>query len=135
MFQNKAVKIVAGGQRHDHVTPFNHRLQILKLKYLYKCEVAKLMHKNSRKKLPNRLNCHFTPVKAIHTRTTRLALFELNLYLPRYRTQKLQKSFKYQEAKIWNSVAYELKKLPFDQFKLKYKKYLLLNYERFTILN
>ena len=85
------------------------------------------MHKNSRKKLPNRLNCHFTPVKAIHTRTTRLALSELNLYLPRYRTQKLQKSFKYQGAKIWNSVPYEFKKLPFDQFELKYKKYLLLN--------
>ena len=122
--QNKAVKIVAGGQRQDHVTPFYHRLQILKLKDLYKYEVAKLMHKNSRKKLPNRLCCHFTPVKAIHTRTTRLALSELNLYLPKYRTQKLQKSFKYQGAKIWNSVPYELKKLPFHQFKLKYKKYL-----------
>ena len=34
ILQNKAVKIVAGGQRHDHVTPFYHRLQILKLKGL-----------------------------------------------------------------------------------------------------
>ena len=103
IFQNKAVKIVAGGQRHDHVTPFYHRLQILKLKDLYKYEVAKLMHKNSRKKLPNRLNCHFTPVKAIHTRTTRLALSELNLYLLRYRTQKLQKvlSIKKQKFGTW----------------------------------
>ena len=101
IFQNKALKIVAGGQRHDHVTPFYHRLQILKLKDLYKYEVAKLMHKNSRKKLPNRLNCHFTPVRAIHTRTTLLALSKLNLYVLRYRTQKLPKSFKYQGAKIW----------------------------------
>ena len=87
------------------------------------------MHKNSRKKLPNRLNCHFTPVRAIHSRKTPLALSELNLYLPRYRTQKLQKGFKYQGAKIWRSVPYELEKLPFDQFKLKYKKYFLLNYK------
>ena len=87
------------------------------------------MLKNSRKKLSNGLNCHFTPVRAIHTRTTRLALCELNLYLPRYRTQKLQKSLKYQGAKIWNTVPYELKKFPFDQFKFKYKKYLLLNYK------
>ena len=103
IFQNKAVKIVAGGQRHDQVTPFYHRLQILKLKDLYKYGVAKLMHKNSRKKLPNRLNCHFTPVKAIHTRTTRLALSELNLYLLRYRTQKLQKvlSIKKQKFGTW----------------------------------
>ena len=51
-------------QRQDHVTPFYHRLQILKLKDLYVFEIAKLMHKkkNSRKKLPNRLNCLVTPV-------------------------------------------------------------------------
>ena len=63
-------------------------------------EEAKLMHKNSRKKLSNRLNCLFIPVRAIHARTTRLDLFELNVYLPRCRTQKLQKNFKDQGAKI-----------------------------------
>ena len=120
--QNKAVKIVAGGQRPDHVTPFYHRLQSLKLKGLYKYDVAKSMHQNSRKKLPNRLNCHFTPVRTIHTLATGLALSELNLYLPRYRTQKLLQGLKYQRAKIWNSVPHVLKKLPFDQFKLTYKK-------------
>ena len=117
ILQNKTVKIAAGEQQHDHVTTFYHRLLVLKLKDLYVYEVAKLMHKNSRKKLPNRLNCHFTPVGTIHARTTRIALPGLNLYLPRYRTQKLQKSFKYQGAKIWNSVPYKLKKLPFDQIK------------------
>ena len=35
ILQNKAAKIVAGGQRQDHVTPFYHRFQILKLKNLY----------------------------------------------------------------------------------------------------
>ena len=35
ILQNKAVKIVAGGQRQDHVTPFYHRSQILKLKNLH----------------------------------------------------------------------------------------------------
>ena len=88
------------------------------------------MHKNSWKKLPNCLDCYFTITdRAIRTRTTRRASSELNLYLPRYRTQKLQKTFKYQGAKIWNSVPHNLKKLPFDQVKLKYKKYVLLNYK------
>ena len=60
---------------------------------------------------------------------------EVYLYLLRYRTQKFQKSFKHQGAKIWNSVPYEFfKKSPFDQFKLKYKKYLLLNHKSFTII-
>ena len=58
------------------------------------------MHKNRQKKLLNRSNCYFTSVGAIHTQTTRLASSELNLYLPRYRVQKLQKSFKYQGAKF-----------------------------------
>ena len=35
VLQNKAVKIFAGGLRQDHVTPFYHRFQILKLKNLY----------------------------------------------------------------------------------------------------
>ena len=42
IFQNKAVEIVAGKQRQDHVKPFYHRLQILKLKDLYAL-VGKLM--------------------------------------------------------------------------------------------
>ena len=55
---------------------------------MYVYEVAKLMHKNSRKKPPDRLHCHYTTVRAIHTRTTRLVLSELNLYLPRYTENK-----------------------------------------------
>ena len=35
ILQNKAVKIAADGQRQDHVTPFYHQFQILKLKNLY----------------------------------------------------------------------------------------------------
>ena len=35
IFQNKVVKIVVGGQQQEHVTPYYHRLQILKLKDLY----------------------------------------------------------------------------------------------------
>ena len=64
------------------------------------------MHKNLRKKLLNRLNCHFTPVKAIHLRTTRLASFELNLYFSAdTEVKNYKKSFKYQRDKIWNSVS------------------------------
>ena len=70
------------------------------------------MHKHTRKKLPKSLSTFFAPVEAIHTRSTRLASSELNLYLPRYKSQKLQKSFKYQGVKIWNSVPLDLKQYP-----------------------
>ena len=44
LLQNKAVKIFAGGQWRDRVSPFYEQLHILKLKDLYTYEVAKLMH-------------------------------------------------------------------------------------------
>ena len=127
--QNKAVKLISGAQWRDHVTFSYLKLQILKLNDLYLYEVAKLMHKHTRKKLPTSLSTFFVPVKAIHTRSTRLASSELNLYLPRYKSQKLQKSFKYQGVKIWNSVPQDLKQLPFNRFKTMYKKHLLSKYK------
>ena len=124
--QNKAVKLISGAQWRDHVTPSYLKLQILKLNDLYLYEVAKLTHMHTHKKLPTNLSTFFAPVKAIHTRSTRLASSKLNLYLPRYKSQKLQKSFKYQGVKIWNSVPQDLKQLPFNRFKTKYKKHLTL---------
>ena len=126
--QNKAVKLISGSQWHNHVTPSYLKLQILKLNDLYSYEVAKLMHKRTRKKLPISLSTFFAPIKATHTRSTRLASFELNLCQPRYKSQKLGKSFKYQGVKLWNSVPQDIKHLPFKQFKIKNKKYLLSKY-------
>ena len=112
ILRNKAVKIVAGGQRQDHVTPFYHRLQILKLKGLY---VYRMKSQNKVAKAAKQTHGKSHRMAQIVTsflfeRTTRFASSELNWYFPRYRTQTSQKSFKYQEAKIWNSVPYELKK-------------------------
>jgi len=52
-------------------------------------EVAKLMHiaQAYSKKLSTNLSSFFSPITAIHTRTTRLALSDYNLYLPRCKTQ------------------------------------------------
>ena len=52
---------------------------------------AKLMHKYTRQKLAHRLLSCLIPFSKIYTRITCLASSDLNLYLPRYRTQKLQK--------------------------------------------
>ena len=51
------------------------------------------MHKYLQNKLPKKLSSFFTPVNAIHSRTTRLASSGLNLSLPLYRTEKLQRSY------------------------------------------
>ena len=126
--QNKAIKIIAQGKRWDHITPLYHKLQISKLKDLYTHEIAKMMHKYSCKNLPQRLNSHFTPVSAIHSRSTRLSSSNLNLYLPIHKTQRLQKNLKFMGPKIWNAIPHELKVLPFNKLKINYKKYLLSKY-------
>ena len=57
------------------------------------------MHKHTRKKLPMSLSSFFAPVKAIHTQSNGLASSELNLYLPTYKSQKLQKVLNIRESR------------------------------------
>ena len=125
--QNKAVKVLSGGRWQDHASAHYSQLNILKLD-LYTNEVAKLVHKYSQNKLPKKLSSFFTPVNAIHSRTTRLASTGLNLSLPFYRTEKLQRSYKFQGVIIWNSVPQEMKILSFNQFKIRFKKHLISKY-------
>ena len=107
--QNKAVKVLGGGRWQDHASAYYSQLNILKLEGLYTYEVAKLMHKYSQNKLPKKLSSFFTPVNAIHSRTTRLVSSGLNLSLPFYGTEKLQRSYKFQGVIIRNSVPQEMK--------------------------
>ena len=90
--QNKAVIIIAGGQYLDDSTTYYKQLNILKIEDLYTLKVAKLMHKFSRNKLPNKFYSFFTPINAIHTRTTSMASSNLNPYISLYRTVKMQRS-------------------------------------------
>ena len=127
-FQNKAVKIIAVGQYLDDSTAYYKQLNILNIEDLLTLEVAKLMHKFSLNKLPNRFSYFFTPMNAIHGRTTRLASFNLNLYIPLFRTVKMQRFFKFQRVSIWNFVPQDMKLLSFDSFKIQFKQHLMCNY-------
>ena len=80
------------------------KAKILKLNDSYLYEVAKLMHKHTRKKLLISLFAFFAPVKTIHTQSASLASSKSNLCQPRYESHKLQKNFKYQAVKMWNSL-------------------------------
>ena len=82
--QNKAVKVIAGGQYLDDSTAYYKQLNILQIEDFYTLEVAKLMHKFSRNKLPNIFSSVFTPINAMHTQTTCFASSNLNLYIPLY---------------------------------------------------
>ena len=125
--QNRAIKQIVDCQWQSNANPCYAQLNILKLNDLYTHEIAKLMFKYAHKTTPIAFSS-FTPVISMHTRTTRLVSYSNNLYLPRYKTNKLQRSFKFQGVKIWNSIPNDLTKLSFNQFKMKYKKIILSNY-------
>jgi len=86
ILQNKAVNILIGALWRDYVTPCYVKMNISKLNKIYIYEVAKLIHKHTRKKLSTNLTSFFYSVAAI--------------YIPRCKTQKLQISFRYQRSRF-----------------------------------
>ena len=102
-------------------TPQYHKLGILKLPELYTLEIAKLMQQYSHHTLPQPFSTFFTPFSPVHERFTR-AKTENKVYFPKFSTACFQKSFKYEGAKIWNSILTEIRQLTFHKFKIEYKK-------------
>ena len=61
-------------------------------------------------KLPNSFIKYFKKVSQIHSRVTRSSNNNM-LCLPRYRSNRLQRSLKYRGVKVWNGVPCNLKKM------------------------
>jgi len=99
--QNKAIKLIGGGTFYDNATPFYSKLNVLKLSDLYKLETGKLIHRFVHKSLLpffTRTD-YFKRSSDISTRT-RSSTNPNNL--PRYKTNRIQRSIKFQGVKIWN---------------------------------
>ena len=89
------------------------------------------MHKFSHKKLPINFNYYFNCISGISSYKTR-HVSKNNIFLPRAHTSRSQRSIKYTDAKIWNNIPFEIKKLPFHKFKEIYKNFLLHDYNAKT---
>ena len=94
--QNKPVKLI-GGRNYS-------KLNILKLPDLYKLETAKFVYRFMHKTLPQTFFDFFVEASKISGRTTRSSGNRHSLYIPRYNTNRLQRSIKYQGVKIWSSI-------------------------------
>ena len=125
--QNKAIRFITDSKLKMSTNPQYYKLGILKLPQLYTLEIAKLMHQYSHHNLPQPFYTFFTPISSVHDRFTR-AKTESKLYIPKFSAARSQKSFKYQGAKIRNSIPTEIKQLTFHKFKIEYKKKLLESY-------
>ena len=83
---------------------------MLKFQDLIKLEIAKFMFSYENCQLPATFVNYFLKISQIHSRSTRFS--DKNFfYLPRYSTNYLQKSVKFQEVKIWNEIPFTLKRI------------------------
>ena len=79
-------------------------------------------------RLPLGFKEFFIKSSTVHLHNTRSAN-KLLYYTPRFRTVRLQKSFKYRGTKIWNNLTKQLKTLNFNKFQDHFKNELLMSYK------
>ena len=115
--QNKAVKLIGERNYLDRVTPYYSKLNILKLPDLYKLETAKFICSSMQNTLPQSFSDFFVKVSEISSLTTRSSGNRHSLYIPRYNTNRLQRSIKYQGVQIRNSIPPKIQNLPFSTLK------------------
>ena len=98
-----------------------------KLFDIYKYETAKIVHDCINSNLPLSFS-YFNKSCEVYNCSTRTSVNPYNLYKQLYRTNKLQKSIKYQGVKIWNFISQTIQKLPKAFVKIKLKSFLLQSY-------
>ena len=126
--QNKIVKIIGGGDWRERATLYFQKLKILKLQDLFQLELALFMFKYKSNTLPLNLTNLFQNLDKIHNKGTR-SISHGNYFLPQYTTTRLQRSIKYQGAKLWNTIPPEIRKsTSIAIFKKRLKLFLLEKY-------
>ena len=108
--QNKTMRVINNMQWSSNADPLFRKNKILKLEDLVKLETSKLIFNFDRCKLPNSFTKYFQKISQNHSRVTRSSDNNM-LYLPRYRTNRLQRSLKYRGVKICNDAPFNLKKI------------------------
>ena len=127
LLQNKAIRVICNSNRFSSITPLYFELGILKINEVLKIENGKLMHQHSHNLLPPGISSLFTELSTIYSRQTR-SQTQKSLYLPKFSTQRCQRSIKFQSTKTWNSFSPEFKILSFRQFKTRYKNQVIATY-------
>ena len=97
---------------------------------LYTYETAKFVYSCFYNVAPIPFIDFFLKVDEVSQRATRQSVDKYSPYTPRYPTNILQRSIKYQGVKIWNSIPNDTKSLKFQQFKSRFKTFLLSKYDQ-----
>jgi len=104
------VKVIDGGRWRERASSYYAQLKILKLQDMYRLELASFMYKFNKKQTPSSFfsNQYFKEINKVYSKQTRSSTTQ-NYFIPRYETNKLQRSIKYQGSKLWNSFRKEIK--------------------------
>lgn len=117
VIQKRAVRLIACSDYLAHTTPLFYQLKILKLKDIYKLNLAVHMYK---------LHCNNSITLPVHHYETR----QRQRAVPSFeRLSQCQKSINFMGPKIWNEIPHNIQNSPsMRTFKKSYFNYLLSNY-------
>ena len=90
------MQVISNMQWSSNSDRLFRKKKILKLEDLVKLETSKLMFNFDRYKLPNSFTKYFKKASRIHSHVTHSSDNNM-LYLPRYYSNRLQRSLKYSE--------------------------------------
>ena len=107
---NNIVRTLTESKKFTHVTFLYKNLNFLKLKDVYKLELAKFMHKLFYNKLLNVFKTKFIKLINIHSLETRKSN-QSNYFLSRVNKIACQRKLNYLGVKLWNEIKDELKKV------------------------
>ena len=110
------------------MTPCFDRLSILKVRYVAKMDLAKLVHKSVNHYLPKFFQTFFHKVSSAHKRSTRSSTSD-NLAIPLFRTSRAQRSIKYQGSKVWNSIPTAIQRLKLEKLTQTYREQIVVAYK------
>ena len=100
---NNIVRTITKNKKFSHVIFLYKKLNFLKLKDVYKLELAKFMHKLFQNKLPNVFKTKFIKLINIHSHETRKSN-QSNYFLSRVNKIACQHKLNYRGVKLWNDI-------------------------------
>ena len=100
--QNKALRIISKTRFRDSISQQYYEFHVLKIEDLFTFEIAKIMHQFTHRKTPRTVNSYFSYTMNASSHLTRQA-YNNNIFLPRFRNLRCQRSLKYIGPKIWNN--------------------------------
>ena len=108
------------------LTPYHKLLDILKLENVYTLKTSSFIHKiYNKSSVPSAFQYFLTPVTDVHHHNSRYASKQF-FYRTKIRTNYGMQTFRFSATKIWGNIPNDLKTLSANNFKVQYKKYLLI---------